>query len=189
MPEGALDAGNVTEALSRASKDVRAALGEMTMGAGAVAIDSEKGAFLLRTPRTCGGFVEEGALEAGVFRAEVLGTAATVWASSLDEKPLRESSRILVTHLTDVQNSGATYADETRRILLSWGRVPHLMRMGSARISLEIAEGEFEVYALSTGGARRRRVEASVVDGRLCFEANIGVDRRDATFLYEIVRK
>lgn len=189
VPEGALDAGNVTEALSRASKDVRAALGEMTMGAGALAIDSEKGAFLLRTPRTCGGFVEEGALEAGVFRAEVLGTAATVWASSLDEKPLRESSRILVTHLTDVQNSGATYADETRRILLSWGRVPHLMRMGSARISLEIAEGEFEVYALSTGGARRRRVEASVVDGRLCFEANIGVDRKDATFLYEIVRK
>ena len=42
---------------------------------------------------------------------EATPSPATVWASSLDGAPLRVSRRILVTHLTDVQNTGAEYAD------------------------------------------------------------------------------
>ena len=64
--------------------------------------------------------------------------AATVWASSLDGEPLPTSSRILVTHLTDVQNSGIRYGDAARTILLDWGGLPHLAENGSAEIELAV---------------------------------------------------
>ena len=63
---------------------------------------------------------------------------ATVWVSSLDGEPIARSSHLLLTHLTDVQNSGTKYADEALTILLEWGSLPHLMRRGAARIELAL---------------------------------------------------
>ena len=68
--------------------------------------------------------------------------AATVWVSSLDGEPIARSSHLLLTHLTDVQNSGIRYADEALTILLDWGKLPHLMRRGAARIELALDANE-----------------------------------------------
>ena len=194
VPEGAMDAGSFRAALSRKSNDVRRALlgpdpaaSRLPMGNGAVEIDKDEGTFLLRTPRTCGGFAEGGELRADALVADLGDTAATVWASSLDDKPLRESGRVLVTHLTDVQNTGATFASDERKILLAWGRVPHLMATGKARVSLELADRPWKVYSLTTGGRRRREVPAAYADGRLTFTADIAADPAAASFLYEVV--
>ena len=75
----------------------------------------------------CGVFSEGGRMRAGCLAADCGGVPATIWASSLDGKPLADSSRILLTHLTDVQNTGATFEDDTMRVLLAWGDLPHLM--------------------------------------------------------------
>ena len=67
------------------------------------------------------------------------------------------SSHLLLTHLTDVQNSGIQYADEALTILLDWGRLPHLMRRGAARIelALDAKEGSaWRVFRLSPSGKR-----------------------------------
>ena len=82
---------------------------------------------------------------------------ATVWVSSLDGEPIVRSSHLLLTHLTDVQNSGIQYADEALTILLDWGRLPHLMRRGAARIELALdgKEGSaWRVFRLSPSGKR-----------------------------------
>ena len=82
---------------------------------------------------------------------------ATVWVSSLDGEPIVRSSHLLLTHLTDVQNSGIQYADEALTILLDWGRLPHLMRRGAARIelALDAKEGNaWRVFRLSPSGKR-----------------------------------
>ena len=82
---------------------------------------------------------------------------ATVWVSSLDGEPIERSSHLLLTHLTDVQNSGIRYADEALTILLDWGRLPHLMRRGAARIklALDAKEGSaWRVFRLSPSGKR-----------------------------------
>ena len=128
-------------------------------------------------------------MRAGCIAADCGGVPATIWASSLDGKPIAESSRILLTHLTDVQNSGTTFEDDTMRVLLAWGGLPHLMRNGKAHVALSLLPGEFSVFALDGDGSRRRDVSSVAGDGRLAFVADIGADPASATYMYEIVRR
>ena len=112
----------------------------------------------------------------------------TVWATSLDGEPLVKSRRILVAHLTDLVNSGDTYEDESRQILLRWGKPPHLVRSGVARLALAFGSGNFKVYALGTSGDRVREIPCILAKGRLRFKADVAADPQNATFLYEVVR-
>ena len=121
--------------------------------------------------------------------------AATVWASSLDDAPIAESSRILVTHLTDVQNCGIEYADPELTTLLKWGGLPHLMRNGAADVSITLAPagGGAEppvVWRLSPSGRRLGRIPSQFDSGSgiLRFTARTNYDPDAATFLYEICR-
>lgn len=157
-------------------------------GDGAVRLDGARGSFSVETPRTAGGFAESGTVDAGAFRAEVSGAPATVWASSLDGRPVRESGRLLVTHLTDVQNTGATYADEDMRIVRNLGWLPYLMRRGAAEVSIARAADAppCRVYALDATGVRRGEVPSRLADGRLAFTADVARDPGGATWLYEV---
>ena len=152
-----------------------------------IVADPDNGSFRIETPRTAGGFAEGGEILAGTVTAKLDGPA-TVWASSLDGRPIGSSGRLLVTHLTDVQNAGITYADSSKRILLDWGRLPHLMRTGVAQLSIALTEGAWSVYALSPTGKRREAVSAVFRDGRLRFTADVARDPGCATYLYELVR-
>ena len=120
----------------------------------------------------------------------------TIWASSLDGKPLTESARVLVTHLTDLQNTGARFADADRSILLDWGRLPHLVRAGEAKVELKlqcqlpIADNSFRVFALGTDGRRECEVPSdwSPAAGILRFTASVR-QPFGACLYYEIVRE
>ena len=117
-------------------------------------------------------------------------TAATVWASSLDSQPLARSSRLLLTHLTDVQNSGIRYAQRSRKTLLEWGGLPHLARNGKAEIRLAVTSAKaYKVYALSLGGRRVAEVPSRAENGRLAFTAAVDAQPESATLLYEIVKE
>ena len=174
----------------------------------AVSIDPSTGTFLLDTPCTAGGFAESGAHVAGPLRFALADAPATVWVSSLDGNPISKSSHLLLTHLTDVQNTGIQYADPKLTILLDWGRLPHLMRRGVAAIELALEEGDgsspqdgathaWRVWRLSPGGRRVGEVpstvslsgDASTSIARLCFTAHTDYDPSTATYLYEIVRE
>jgi hypothetical protein len=155
----------------------------------AFALDRARGAFTLDTPRTCGGFAESGRIAAGPLTADIRGAPATVWVSALDRAPVPASARLLLTHLTDVQNTGITYADAERKILLDWGTPPCLVRVGSAALSLALdAPERYTVYALATSGRRLGKVSARVEDGKLRFTAAVA-DAGGARMLYEIVQE
>ena len=154
----------------------------------AIAFDRTVGSFGINTPRTAGGFTPKGSLRAGSVAFDVGDVAATVWASSLDGKPIEQSSRILVTHLTDVQADGNVYADRNKRILLKWGSYPPVVRAGQAKVSLALnAPASYAVWALDTTGRRLAKVPAAVTDGRLVFTADVK-GSAGAQMLYEIVR-
>ena len=157
-------------------------------GDGAVRVDGARGSFSVASPRTAGGFAESDELDAGDVRVTVSGAPATVWASSLDGRPIRESARVLVTHLTDVQNAGATYADEDLKIIRQFGGLPYLMRRGTAEASIARAPGApaCRVYALDATGRRRGEVPSRLEGGRLVFTADVARDPQQATSLYEI---
>ena len=116
------------------------------------------------------------------------GCDATLWVSALDKNPIRRSNRLLVTHLTDLQNTEIQYAETARQTLLDWGRMPHLVRAGEAEVSLTLnSPRKFHVWALSPGGRRLAEVPARVEAGSLVFTASVAGDAAaGARMLYEI---
>ena len=158
-----------------------------------IVLDRARGSFTVDTPRTQGGFAERGEIRTPAFRALVDGCAATVWASSLDGRPLTESRRILVTHLTDVQGDGTTYAEEDRKVLLKWGRNKGmgiaLCESGTAEIALRtgLKPQAVAVYELATSGRRVRPVPCTVRDGALRFTATVRNPDGRARLCYEVV--
>ena len=206
-------------------------------GGPALRLDKERGSMAIVTPRTCGGFAESGRIEAGPLSFDIIEcnrmpsntiedgsnhsslvtrhsslrgghiVPTTLWVSSLDGKPIATSSRILLTHLTDVQGDGARYVDEDRKILLKWGKEP-LIEVGSADVSLRLDEsaanhsslvtrhssldGEaaasgFSVYALDTAGNRIAKLPAVFEDGALRFRVSTNGPEGGRIY-YEIVR-
>ena len=146
------------------------------------------GGFLVDTPRTAGGFAKAGRLAAGPLAFDVGGVPATVWVSSLDGRPIARSGRLLLTHLTDVQGDGSEYSDVSRTVLLKWGAYPPVVRNGSAKVALSIAEPvSCEVWSLDMSGRRQERMPAAALDGKLSFTVSVkGAD--GARVYYEIVR-
>ena len=190
-PAGMKSAGPYPALFSKPSDEVRRDLalgaGGPKMGGGAISVDGETGSFVIDTPRTCGGFTERGAFTAGALRCDVGDVPATVWVSALDGRDIVASRRLLLTHLTDVQNSGIRYAADDLKVLLDWGGLPHLMRNGRATCSIALRAGaKAKVWALRTDGTRRAEVPVKFSGGRLEFVADVGADRTAASYIYEI---
>jgi len=158
---------------------------------GQVTIDGPQDMLVLDTPRTAGGYAPAGrtirARQGGVT-VTTAEADATVWVSALDDQPISTSRRLLVTHLTDLQNTEITYREAARQVLLDWGRLPHLVRAGKAEVQIKLANAvKHRVFALATDGERVGEVAARVENGALCFTANVGADPASARMLYEVV--
>jgi hypothetical protein len=119
-------------------------------------MDGEKDMMVLDTPCTAGGYARAGqTIETEAASIDILGAGATVWVSSLDDQPIKSSNRLLMTHLTDLQNTEIRYAERGRKTLLAWGKLPHLVRVGEARVSLQHSGAKLpKVYVLATSGHR-----------------------------------
>ena len=168
---------------------VRDIVKDLPVGGDAVAVNPETGAFIIDTPRTAGGFAESGEIKTANFSTKLSGSPASVWASSLDGKPLSESSRILVAHVTDVQNTGISYAERARRTLLAWGSLPHIAEAGKAEIALTTTQPLPAVWRLANDGKRLAKVPTQLIGSTLAFTADTAADPEAATLYYEIVRE
>jgi hypothetical protein len=159
---------------------------------GEVTIDGPHDRLILDTPRTAGGYAPAGqAVETSGARIEIEGSDATVWVSSLDGKPIRQSKRLLVTHLTDLQNTNIKYAEPARQTLLDWGRLPYLVRAGKAEVSIRLkTPGQYHVWALSPGGRRLEEVPVTAGKDGLRFTADVAAaPASGARMLYEVATK
>jgi hypothetical protein len=161
---------------------------------GQVTIDGPRDSLLLDTPRTAGGYAPAGrtldAARSGV-RISMEGSDATVWVSALDSNPILKSARLLVTHLTDLQNTSVRYAEPARQTLLEWGRLPYLVREGRAEVVIRLeTPSSYRVWALSPGGKRLAEVPARTEAGALHFTADVAGDAAGgARMLYEVAVK
>ena len=170
-----------------ATKYFRSETGQLT-------IDGPRGEMILDTPRTAGGYASEAqeivAAKAGV-RVRIEGSDATVWVSALDREPIRTSKRLLVTHLTDLQNTEIKYREPARQTLLEWGHLPYLVRAGRAEVSIDLKSPKnYQVWALSSSGRRLTGVSSRMDGNSLVFTADVAGDRTSgARMLYEIAPK
>lgn len=160
---------------------------------GELLLDGPQDIMILNTARTAGGFAPAGknfSAEKGGVRVKVIEHAATVWISTLDENPIASSKRLLVTHLTDLQNTGIRYAERAKQTLLAWGSTPHLVRAGKAEVSIKLNDAaKATVFALTTAGKRTKTIPAQARDGLLTFMADVksSDDSEGARMLYEVV--
>lgn len=158
-------------------------------GDGELIVDRRKGLFSVDTPRTVGAFVESGKLRVGPMSVRVEDAPAAVFAIALDGNPIGESNRILVSHLTDVQDVGTAFCNKARTLWLRRGCLPHLMRRGKADVSLSVGSGNWSVHALATDGSRRFIVQSSQKGRNVSFTADIAVEPNEATYLYELCKE
>lgn len=97
---GLLPAANATD-LSR---------GRFQSDTGEVLLDREAATLSITTPRTVGVFSRSpGAAELGPLRIEFARWGGALQISSSDGQPVASSRRLLLVHLTDLQNSGARF--------------------------------------------------------------------------------
>ncbi|HNQ88185.1 MAG TPA: hypothetical protein PKM73_06205 [Verrucomicrobiota bacterium] len=158
---------------------------------GEIRIDAPRDQLVLDTPRTAGGYAPAGSTIETHQGGVTIRTAvadATVWVSALDTEPIHRSQRLLVTHLTDLQNTGIRYAEASRQTLLDWGSMPHLVRAGRATVSIALdTPSRYRVWALGPGGRRLAIVPSAAQGNRLEFTADVGADpAAGARMLYEV---
>lgn len=157
---------------------------------GQISLTPDDAVLVIDTPKSAGGYADPGkVIAAAGVRVEDITTGATVFVNSLDGAPIPLSKRLLVTHLTDLQNTGGRYGEAARQTLLAWGTLPHLVREGSAQVSIPFEKPEMlEVWALSPGGRRVEKLASNVGDGRLIFTVSVK-GSEGARMLYEIAAK
>ena len=175
------------------------------LAGGTTAVDPVRGSFLVDTPRTAGGFAPGGHIDAGPLSFDIgpaeVPVPAAVWASTVDGRPFAETSRILLSHVTETRNTGARFDDPAMRIWTDFGQLPALARRGVADVSIALpgiaaretsdgaAPAHWTVFRLSPTGRRLWEVPSSCdrATGRLSFTARTDWDPAAATFCYEIV--
>lgn len=128
---------------------------------GQLTLDRSAGTFSAVTPMSEGFLLPAGAAMSGDFIRRVKnaeGVFCAVLATSRDGKPLGESRRILLLHLTDSKNSGMTFRDRNCTILEEWGALPQLVRRGAAEIEFSGNLEGFRLYAVDFAGTRLEEI-------------------------------
>jgi hypothetical protein len=101
-------------------------------------------------------------------------TRASAYVTSLDGMSINTSKRMLLAHMTDVQNTGARFNGQERRVLTSWGTLPHLMRDGIATVTLGTRNARgLKIYRLDFGGQRTSTVPFTKVAGGIQFRTTV----------------
>lgn len=117
------------------------------------------------------------------------GEFCAVAVVAVDGEPLASSARLLVTHLTDALPTGMAFAGPERTLLEKVGAMPHLVRRGSAEITLRLGAGDYRAWAVSPTGARLGEVPlTSTPHGWRLLAETVAADGT-TRLAYEIARR
>ena len=169
---------------------VDAAAGRFASDTGQLKLDAKAETFQAVTPNSEAFIIlRKGELAGERVRVANDGQACTVMVAAVDGQPIAESRRLLVLHLTDVQNDRIKFRSRDLTVLEHIGQLPHLVRRGTAEISIKLEDpGAVEVWAVDLSGKRQKKMETRVADGAVTFTA--ATVQPEGTFLaYEIERQ
>ena len=115
------------------------------------------------------------------------GWSSTLIAS-IDKNPLKESSRILILHLSDVKNTNMRFDDPEMTILRSYGTLPHLARRAESVVTFNDSLDGWKLYALKQDGSRGEEVAIERADGKASAKLST-IRGKSAVFAYELVKE
>lgn len=152
--------------------------------------DFKKQTFSAVTPYSEALILPEGERLAGkTLSARTAKGFAVISLIAVDGKPLRESQRLLLLHLTDVQLEGITFSGSDQRIVTRWPKGQLLAGKGVAEISLSLPDVPWKLYALTPSGKRIAELPITKDgNGSLKWTADTFRDPHEIVFAYELQR-
>jgi len=157
---------------------------------GQMELAGQEGTFKLVTPSAECFVLDSGrSLSGGSVSVENGERPGTVFVLSADGRPVSESGRLLVAHLTEVMNTGTVFSDASRTLLEDFGRLPYLVRRGAAEIRIRTAApGGWRAWVVDTSGKRLRAVPLEEIGGELRLRAET-VTAAETALAYELARE
>lgn len=144
--------------------------------------------FSVVTPKTEGTSFDRNPLQLEQLTVESADGPALVAASSVDDRALAASRRILLILSTDALNTGMRFADASRRTLQDIGSLPVLMRTSRVTLVLRHEHPErLRLYANALNGNRRKALAMEVVEGAVRFTLDTGNMDGGPTTFFELV--
>jgi hypothetical protein len=119
---------------------------------------------------------------------DVSGTsvAASVGLFSMDEKPLKDSDRMILIYSTEMIPEGMELSPN-RNIVLTKGNQTPLLLTGTLSASLALPAGrDYELHALSVNGVRREEIPMSYKDGRWLINIDTATLENGPTVFFEL---
>jgi hypothetical protein len=157
----------------------------LTSDTGQLSWDSKAGLFRINSPRTQGALGLIGKKE--IRHSDLVVKARTEFCSimvtSLDDKDLRESSRILVITAGRNRNSGSNYS-ENRHRLVKIGQAPVEYETVRGKVVLRVVDNSnYALRTLNLDGKTIGSSEVAPVNGRITLE--LGSDTRASYYVLE----
>jgi hypothetical protein len=158
---------------------------------GELLLETRKRRFRVITPKTEGVVFDGGLpLDLSSLGVESADGPALVAVSSLDDRPLNESGRMLLILATDALNSGMRFADDQRRMLLELGTLPAVLRTAKVTIRLlHKRPGRLQLYATGFNGLRRESVPVERTPDGIRFTLNTAALQHGPTTFFELVEE
>ncbi|MEW6358424.1 MAG: hypothetical protein AB1696_18970 [Planctomycetota bacterium] len=136
---------------------------------GELTIDRQIHTFVINTPRTKAmvGFLSEvgGVIRMENWSVECQTPFACVMVTSLDDKPIEESKRLLLTVVARAENTGQAFS-QNHRIVPERGRLPVIVEPVACDLRIKTC-GPAKLYPLNETGKRRDPLPAKFSDGIL----------------------
>jgi hypothetical protein len=143
-----------------ADNRTRRAPGVFESDTGELLLETRRRRMRVVTPRTEAVVFDRGLpIALSALTIESASGPGLLAASSLDDRPLQESGRILVVFATDALNSGMRFAEPQRKTLLELGGLPVVMRGERATLRLTHQRPEqLRLYAAALNGERTEEI-------------------------------
>lgn len=135
---------------------------------GEITLDAKNKTFTVKADKVECAILSKGCIGDGFMRIRNASGFQTIAIMALDDRPLRESRRLLCLHLTEISNTEACFANEERTLYRAHGKLPILLRRGTADIEFDTS-AQYTVTALKTDGSIAGKLPGSVQNGRFTF--------------------
>lgn len=126
---------------------------------GELLLDRRRGQLRVSTPMTEAAAFSTLAdpIDLGTVTIEASDGNGLLSFSVLDKvTSLSESRRILVIYATDARNTGMRFSDDEEKTIADFGRLPVLLKSGSADVSLDLAKGRWTLTPVGLDGTLYR---------------------------------
>jgi len=160
-----------------------------TSSTGELILDRNNGTFTVKTPCSEGFLLNADQELSGAFTGVKNRLApAAILVAARDGKPLAESNRLLILHLTDTKNTGLTFQDAAHTTVLDWGKTPLLIRRGRAELTLRRDLSGFRLHAAGFDGQRQATLPLKCENGQTSMTLDTVNDTKICA-AYELIKE